>query len=283
MDSFKTLLRKIFSKGHQTSHGDEGVKQDMVTLKLDCAGLLSRKLTQGKEDISRMKLVGDLDSTDVKLLRSLPRLEALDLSEARIVVGGDYYIKNLYCQNENDTMGLYMFHRCTHLKTIIFPRAVKVVRAFAFRRCMALSEVHFSDVLEQIGERAFSYCASLQAVQFPASLKSIREMAFMHCKMLKSVELPDSVKSIGFCAFGDCPALISVSLSSSLQNLDSEVFRDCVRLGSIHAKGMVPAFAKSDTFDGVEKDKCILYVPKGTKEMYSTANGWKVFKHIVEE
>ena len=224
-----------------------------------------------------------MDSTDVGYLRNMPHLEVLDLSDARIVVGGDYYIKSLYCQNENDVIGLYMFHRNASLRSIIFPKSVRIVRAFAFRRCTLLSEVHFSEVLELIGERAFSYCESLRTVQFPSSLKYIRDMAFTHCKQLKAIQFPESVVSIGSYVFEDCPALTSICLSSSLQNIGSDVFNGCLQLTSIHAACMVPALAKTNTFDGIDVEHCTLFVPKGSKERYTVAGGWKVFKHIIEE
>lgn len=285
MNSFKTLLHNILpKKDEKTSQANLDVLQTLISVQVDKAGTLSQHIDKvGKSRISRLKVNGDLNSTDVRSIREMPHLEVLDLADARIVVGGDYYMKALYCQNEEDAIGLYMFHRNATLREITFPKDVRVVRAFAFRRCVSLSDVHFSEVVEQIGERAFSYCEALGSIQFPESLKSIREMAFTHCMSLRSVELPDSVDNLGDYVFADCPVLLSVSLSSSLQNVGSGIFAGCTRLSAIHAKGVNPAFAKSSSFEGVNVEACILYVPKGQKEKYATANGWKVFKRIVEE
>ena len=38
----------------------------------------------------------------------------------------------------------------------------------------------------------------------------------------------------------------------------------------------------SSVFSGVDTENCILYVPAGTAEAYRQAEGWKVFKNIVE-
>lgn len=282
MKQLKNLWKKLFSP----SYGDEDrvLTKNLLDVRLDSPGTLARHLGKGNlQNISQLKILGNLDSTDVGVLRNMSHLEVLDLSEARIVVGGDYYIKSLYCQNENDVMGLYMFHRHASLRTIYFPKDIRVVRAFAFRRCVALTEVHFSDVLEQIEERAFSHCEALQSLSFPASLKNIRDMAFMHCKSLKSVELPGSVVKIGNYAFGDCVALASVSLSASLKEVGMDVFMGCKRLEKIHVLGKTPAFANTNSFDGINVEQCTLFVPKGTKEQYRVANGWRCFKHIEEE
>lgn len=287
MKVFKKLLKKIFSHcEEEPSHGDGDriLSKELLVVHLDSSGSLSQRLGKGNlQNISRLKILGNLNSTDVGVLRSMSHLEILDLSEARIVVGGDYYIKSLYCQNENDVIGLYMFHRHTSLRSIYFPKDVRVVRAFAFRRCVALTEVHFSDALEQIEERAFSHCEALQSLCFPASLKNIRDMAFMHCKSLKSVELPSSVVKIGNYAFGDCPALVSIILSASLNEVGMEAFTQCKSLVKIHTRGKVPAFANTNSFAGIDVDRCTLFVPKGTKELYCVADGWRGFKHIVEE
>lgn len=285
MNKFKALLRGMLArKSSDVSTDSAEVIRELVSVRLDESGALSHQINKSdKYRISNLKIAGDLNSTDVGFLRSMSRLEVLDLSDARIVVGGNYYIKSLYCQNENDAMGLYMFHRNACLRSITFPKSVRFVRAFAFRRCTALSEVHFSDVLELIGERAFSYCESLLSIQFPSSLKTIRDMAFTHCKQLRNLKLPDSVTDIGNYAFGDCPALESVRLSASLQNLGAEVFKGCLRLSSVHAAGLTPALAKTNAFDGVDVERCTLFVAKGCREKYATAGGWKVFKHIVEE
>ncbi len=285
MNKLKTLLHNIFPKGGvDASEKSVEILKERLSVKLEKAGSLS--LSIGEKNnlrIAHLKIEGDLNSNDVGFLRSMTNLETLDLSAANIVVGGDYYIKSLYCQTEDDTIGLYMFHRHAHLRSMVFPRDVRIVRAFAFRRCTALREVHFSDVLEMIGERAFSYCGSLESICFPATLKTIREMAFKHCESLKAMNLPDSVDTIGDYAFADCPSLTSVILSSSLRNLGMEIFAGCTHLSSIHAKGCTPAFAKSSSFDGLNLQSCTLYVPKGTKEKYAEANGWKAFKNIVEE
>lgn len=41
--------------------------------------------------------------------------------------------------------------------------------------------------------------------------------------------------------------------------------------------------AKLTCFDGVDKEYCIVYVPKETVELYKNTVGWNEFKNIVEE
>ena len=52
----------------------------------------------------------------------------------------------------------------------------------------------------------------------------------------------------------------------------------------IHCRSSVPYVVDEGIFNGaVDYDKCILYVPNGTKEAYMNADVWRNFTHIVEE
>ena len=306
MKSPKELLQTMLSKvGDGSTSATVDILKELITIQLDEAGTLSKRIGDGKKlAISRMKVIGALDSSDVKCLRNMPQLEMLDLTDARIVTGGCYYIEAWYCQNEEDMMGLYMFHRNAKLRSILFPKGVLAVRPMAFRRCSSLSEVVFSPVLERIDDRAFSYCDSLEQVSFPPVLKTIGARAFSHCKSLKMIQC-ESVINIGGYAFSDCPSLSSVNFGSALQNIGdmafagtaltsvcfpaslkemgTDVFKECRLLTAIHMSSSVPPFAKSDTFEGMNTDACTLFVPKGAKNNYWLANGWEKFKNIVEK
>ena len=39
---------------------------------------------------------------------------------------------------------------------------------------------------------------------------------------------------------------------------------------------------KSRCFEGVDKKKCVIRVPKGSVELYKEAKEWKEFENIVE-
>jgi hypothetical protein len=59
------------------------------------------------------------------------------------------------------------------------------------------------------------------------------------------------------------------------------VFKDC--LASLFRRSKIPRFVSSDAFfRSIDKDKCTLYVPKGTVSAYKRAKGWKSFEHIKE-
>ena len=49
----------------------------------------------------------------------------------------------------------------------------------------------------------------------------------------------------------------------------------CVRIKRLFTR-------KSRCFEGVDKKKCIIRVPKGSVELYKEAKEWKEFEDIVE-
>ena len=49
----------------------------------------------------------------------------------------------------------------------------------------------------------------------------------------------------------------------------------CVRIKRLFNK-------KSRCFEGVDKKKCVIRVPKGSVELYKEAKEWKEFENIVE-
>ncbi len=102
---------------------------------------------------------------------------------------------------------------------------------------------------------------NLVATYLPSTVKSIESNAFLKCEKLEYVTIPETVTSIGNKAFSGCSRLESVVSYIPKENL----------------------FAISNTiFDGVDKNNCILYVPKGAVETYKATDGWSDFKKITE-
>ena len=85
----------------QAANDDLITKQ--ITIKLDEAGTLPGRIASSKKyKITNLKLVGEINGTDWKMIREMAgsnyegnttegKLSVLDLSEAKIVEGGDYY------------------------------------------------------------------------------------------------------------------------------------------------------------------------------------------------
>lgn len=132
---------------------------------------------------------------------------------------------------------------------------------------------------------AFQDCNNLISVTLPNSVTSIGEEAFRDCINLKSIEISNSLTKIGQSAFSGCRGLTSLSFPQSVKTIEGNAFGGCSGLTFIKVYRNRP-IAITDEFDSaftdVDKETCILYVPKGTATMYMSAPGWMEFENIVE-
>jgi hypothetical protein len=110
--------------------------------------------------------------------------------------------------------------------------------------------------------------------------------------IINGVEVPVTEISDG--AFEDCTELTSVTIPSTVESIGENAFKGCKNLEEIYCESGVPINlgkikrVRTRTgevitqFEGIDFDKCILYVPIGSKTAYENAEGWNQFKHIVE-
>lgn len=101
---------------------------------------------------------------------------------------------------------------------------------------------------------------SIQTVILPTNLKAIGEQAFYACFNLNSVTIPASVISIGAEAYYNCKSLVDITVLSKTP---------ITKLG----KGV---------FFAVDPSTCILTVPFGSKDAYSSAKQWQDFFNVQE-
>ena len=125
------------------------------------AGTLSSLLPTSE---SELKVTGSINGTDVKYLRQLINeggVTSIDLSEARIVKGGEAYYENYITQD--DVIGSHMFHEFSRLRTILLPTTVTAILSNAFSNS-GLREIDIPNSVSHLGGDAFAYCSSLTKV-----------------------------------------------------------------------------------------------------------------------
>ena len=209
--------------------------QTMVTL--DKAGDLSKKIKDTEKfTITSLTVSGPINSDDVRFLREMigrdmdgnetdGKLTSLDLSDAKIVIGGGNYYKvkrglsfKFYNIAENDVVGNYMFYNCKSLTTLKLPKTVKKIEQNAFYNCRSLKECTLPENLSEINDKAFAN-TNLSEVTFPASLTSIKYKAFSECSNLKTLRFTSSsVPTFGQDVFEDCSKLEKVYVPKASLN-----------------------------------------------------------------
>lgn len=152
---------------------DDELITKQITIKLEQAGTLPNKIGSTKKyKITNLKIIGEINGTDWLLIRDMAggnydgrpyesegKLATLDLSDAKIVSGGENYFSGYWigelAYTSKDVLGAYAFYGCTSLVSLILPKDIT-----------------------KIGERAFYECSKLTDIAIPSSVTSIGKVAF---------------------------------------------------------------------------------------------------------
>ena len=172
---------------------DEDLITRQITLKLTEAGTLPSKIVSSKKNlVTNLKIIGDINGTDLRFIREMAgcnaygystsgNLSVLDLSEARIVEGGYYYDNGRKFTTSNDIIGEYTFYNCTSLTNVNIPSSVTEIRNSVFKGCTSLTSVNIPSSVTEIGNSVFEGCTSLTSVNIPSSVTRIGYNAFSYC------------------------------------------------------------------------------------------------------
>lgn len=130
----------------QAANDDLITKQ--ITINLDKAGTLPNKIASSEMyKITNLKIIGEINGTDWNMIREMAgrdnrgygtegKLSVLDLSEAKIVKGGDSYYPGDNCYTSNDEIGEFAFSYCSGLTSIyVYAEKVPRIGRYAFEGC----------------------------------------------------------------------------------------------------------------------------------------------------
>lgn len=179
---------------------------------------------------------------------------------------------------------------------IIIKSGTVGITSGAFRECSGLSSITIPNGVKFIGSEALSGCTSLLSVDIPVGVTSIENGTFSGCSSLTSVTIPEGVTNIGGeggwgGAFWGCSSLTSITIPSSVSSIYTNAFSGCENLLSVtsyitkpfntsHGAGSVDMLDK--IFSENTYRNGTLYVPAGTKDLYTRYDGWRDFLNIEE-
>ncbi len=140
-------------------------------------------LDKKNEQVTRLEVVGVLNKKAIaKINKLFPRMEVLDMSNARIVAYKDENNKH-YKANE---IPIAAFNRQTNLKSVILPRDVVKIGKGAFWSCVNLEKIVLPDSIQVIDQFAFQLCSKLTKITFPQRLVYIGGGSFAGCSLLSA-------------------------------------------------------------------------------------------------
>lgn len=181
----------------------------------------------------------------------------------------------------------------------------------AFGECYGMTSVTFptAATFTTIGDRAF-YSAGITSVTIPDNITTIEEQAF-RATSISSVTIGTGISTIPNSMFYDCLSLKRVVFPNHITGMEEGVFSGSavkyVELGDAIEDGLdARAFgydsywwakssidtivintttppALTNSFYSELANRCILYVPVGSKTAYKAATGWKDIKFILEK
>ena len=241
------FLCLVFLLCNATSHAADDLITRQVTIKLDKAGTLPDKIGSSKKyKITNLKIVGEINGTDWRLIcdmaseddygRTKGKLSTLDLSDAKIVGGGNSYINidgNSY-YTSNDKLGNYAFYDCRVLTNLTIPSSVTSIGESAFEYCSSLTSLAIPSSVTLIWHYAFRGCSGLTSLTIPSNVTLIGGSVFSGCSGLTSLTIPSSVTSIGNNAFHGCSGLTSLTIPSSVTSIGSDAFSGCSSLTNLY-------------------------------------------------
>lgn len=206
------------------------------------------------ESATSIKIKGELNGTDLRAIRQLcgsdenaskiphPRIRKLDLSEARIVPGGVYYIRvedhgkiREYVVEEGtkDFLPDKLFYNCSSIESLTIPVNIREIGIGAFWQCINLQELKLPEEVIRINSTAFGVCNALKEFSLPRDLEYLGGYAFTYCANISEITIPEGVKILNKRLFDSCPKLTKVTLPKYMERFEPEAFLGAEALLSI--------------------------------------------------
>ena len=267
----------------------EYIEADTLEVEVSIPGTLHELLSpQQKDSTICLRLKGSINSTDIKTLREMAGcnymgrgtrgcLSVLDLSNVRIVAGGEPYLVDdgNELTTSDDEMPYKAFEKCSFLIDVTLPTFLLRYADGVFANCNNLERVtlyeneHGNFVVDErfvmnkdrdeLIECLPGYDDDMD-YEIPRGIKFVHDYSFAGRYLYERVSLPASVEKVGKHAFNRCFDLMRTY---------------------VYAKH--PPFIEDSAIDPLDLSLRALYVPRGTKAQYVVAEGWKKYVGRIEE
>ncbi len=254
---------------------------EMVEIEVSEPGTLRETIGDDRcHSIVGLQVSGKLNSTDLKTLRAMAgsdsvghgtmgNLSFLDLSEAKIIAGGDpYLIENgdsLY--TTDDELPNKAFSSCKMLIDVTLPNGLKHYGDGVFAQCINL------DTVRLVSNEESDF---IVIDDFVMSADSTELIEYLPTEEI-DVVIPYGTKQIHDYALAGRYHYERLTIPETVENIGKYAFNRCFDLSRTYIYA-----ADTPTIDPTAIDKLdlalrTLYVPNGSKSKYLKATGWKLY------
>ena len=194
---------------------------------------------------------------------------------------------SLTIPNSVTTIGYQAFYICTGFTgDLIIPNSVTNLGYGAFTSCSGFTgSLTIGNSVTEIGEYVFNGCSGFTgSLTIPNSVTTIGSNAFSGCSgFTDDLIIGNSVTTIGENAFEGCSGFTgSLTISSSVNEINGFAFYNCDGFSEIYLRNNTPPLLGEYAFSYYSISSIPVYVPCGTQNLYSNAEGWSQFTNYQE-
>lgn len=224
-------------------------------------------------------------------------------------------LKSAILGNSIKTLEYGTFSNCTAMTSVTIGKSINTINR-SFTNCQKLEEIHISDIAAwcnitcdnklyveeyktdnpiNIAHAIYADDELITDLVIPNTTEQIKSGIFARCKSLKTVTIPNSVTKIEKYAFYECNNINTVTIGNSVNEIGAYAFA-CDNLSTVYCACKTPPtiqtwtigsnnvyIGKSQTIrDAFTNYDATLYVPTGSKQLYSEHPIWGKFKEIIE-
>lgn len=243
-----------------------------LNITLTQAGDLINQVDINKlDEVEKLTISGDINGTDVFVIRKMVNLQEIDLSNANIVSGGmAYHDTSMIATTQNDVIGVYMFSGM-NIKHIAMPKSATYIKAYAFSECSKLTDISFPNKIYYIGDYAFQGCKGLTNVSIPPTIKTIGYRTFFDCENLTEIIIADNEEEIRMDeSFEGCP-IVTLYIGRDIQysGYYQAPFKDITTLHDVKFSNKVTYIGVS-FFNGCSGLEAIT-IPSSVEKIFDSA------------
>ena len=255
----------------------------------------------------------EVEKDNVKMIFTSNSPTTLQLESVILTKAGHVDIPGEVDGEKVTSIGSNVFSRNYLLSSVTIPEGIESIGDNAFLFCN-ISNIILPSTLKKIGKYAFA-ATNIESIKIPASVTSIDAPFICNCSSLtkveveegnpiydsrnncnavintatntliagcKTSEIPKSVTALGDNAFRECEYLEEFTIPEWITSIGQYAFMFDNQLLKIYSSIKHPFKLSTTTFGYVPTNSATLYVPKGTKELYMSTDGWNIFTNISE-